>query len=112
MSRTAIWAILAIAIVGTFTWKYLSLNAFGPSDQKMIREALDQAVLASREGRPGGVMDYLSNKFAVNSESITSGQVANFIKNGIHITAALRPTPEAPLEPGSRVRKLPKLWAW
>lgn len=82
MNRTARWAGLAMVIAGLFVWKYLSLNVYGPSDQQLIREALNQAIEASREGRPGGVMELLGDKFHVNSDLPTSGQVADFIKSG------------------------------
>lgn len=82
MRRNLPLAAVVAVILGLFVWKYVSTNFFGPPDQTLIRQALDRAILASKEGRPGGVMDFLADKFSVNSSEYGSRQIANFIKDG------------------------------
>lgn len=54
---------------------------FGPSDRQLIKEALDESVKASREGRPGGVMDYLSSSLKFNEEDTGSrSEIADYVK--------------------------------
>jgi hypothetical protein len=55
----------------------------GQSDQQQIEQALADSIQASKEGRPGGVMDKLSQNLTVNQMD-TSGnrsQIAKFIKD-------------------------------
>ncbi|BBO23002.1 MAG: hypothetical protein AMXMBFR19_02390 [Chthonomonadaceae bacterium] len=44
----------------------LVLFANEPSDQALIKAALEDSLQASKEGRPGGVLELLSNQFSVN----------------------------------------------
>lgn len=80
MGKKTAWVIVGIVFVLVYGWKYAAVTFFGPSDETLIRKALDEAIVASREGRPGGVMDFISDRFQVNSEMPGSRQVANFIK--------------------------------
>lgn len=52
-------------------------------DQQLIRQALSEALKASKEGRPGGVMEKLSFKVNVNGSDYSSrdSAIANYIKN-------------------------------
>ena len=50
-------------------------------DKKLVREALAEAIKASREGRPGGVMDKISDNLNVNGDPVRKGQVMNWIRN-------------------------------
>ena len=55
----------------------------GTSDQLLIEQALQESIQASKEGRPGGVMDKLSSRLQVNDMD-TSGnrsQIARYIKD-------------------------------
>lgn len=61
--------------------KYVANTYFGPSDETLIKKALDDALVASREGRPGGVLDFLGDSFKVNSTAIGGRQVSDFIRN-------------------------------
>jgi len=73
-----IGAILALLIV----IRVVISNSSGGDDQQQIEQALDDSIKASKEGRPGGVMDKLSDNLKVNSQK-TSGnrsQIANYIK--------------------------------
>ncbi len=69
--------VVLLAIVGIKV--VMTLN--GPSDAKLIQQALAESIKASREGRPGGVMDYLSDKLKINNDEPGRRQVADFIKN-------------------------------
>lgn len=53
-----------------------------PDDQKLIEAALAESVKASKEGRPGGVMDFLSDRLKINNTDPGSRtQIANFIRD-------------------------------
>jgi len=54
-----------------------------PDDKTLIVEAVKEAQKAGREGRPGGVLDFLSTSLKVNETEATGsrGQIADYIKN-------------------------------
>ena len=54
-----------------------------PSDQAQIQKALQDSIQASKEGKPGGVMDLLSSQIKFNQQDAggNMGSVAQFIKN-------------------------------
>jgi hypothetical protein len=54
-----------------------------PSDQVLIERALDEAIQASKEGRPGGVLDLLSANLKVNDQLIgaSNREIANFVRD-------------------------------
>ena len=53
-----------------------------PSDRQQIQEELNRSIEASKEGRPGGVLDMISDKLTFNDQDASEniGQVAEFIK--------------------------------
>lgn len=56
---------------------------FAPNDRQLVIEALDEAVAAGREGRPGGVMEHLSKSIKYNNVPLEDrAAVADFIRNG------------------------------
>jgi hypothetical protein len=58
------------------------LTIGGPDDKTQVREALQDSIKASKEGRPGGVMDKISDKITINGEQMVStNQIANWIRN-------------------------------
>ena len=59
----------------------LTVFAPAPNDQKEIAEALQNSIQASKEGRPGGVMDLLSDKFKINEQTPGSFNIAKFIRD-------------------------------
>lgn len=60
----------------------LTVFAPRPNDQELIKEALDQSIQASKEGRPGGVMDIISEKFNINGMRPGSRwDIAKFIRD-------------------------------
>ena len=53
----------------------------GPSDRELIQIALKEAIQASREGRPGGVLDFISKRFEVNGEQYGTRDISKTIKD-------------------------------
>ena len=63
------------------------------SDSEQIVAALNDSIKASKEGRPGGVLDKLADGFQVNNQSFSSGQIADFIKKHKPSVSVLQPAP-------------------
>jgi hypothetical protein len=63
------------------------------TDSEQIVAALNESIKASKEGRPGGVLDKLADGFQVNDQSFSSGQIANFIKKRQPTIDVLQPLP-------------------
>lgn len=60
----------------------LTLFAPQPNDQALIAQALADSIQASKEGRPGVVLDKLSDRFKVNNASVGSRfDIAKFIRD-------------------------------
>lgn len=70
------------AVLGILALLILQRVLTRPSDQVLIKRALDEAISGSREGRTGPVMDFVSKSLEVNSDSygISRNQISNFIK--------------------------------
>ena len=58
---------------------YGMINA--PDDKTLIKEALADAVKAGKEGRPGSVIDKLSDNFKINGQEPGTNQIAKFIRD-------------------------------
>ncbi len=69
---------LAIVIVGG-RYIYGAMNK--PDDKTLIQQALAEAIKASKEGRPGSVIDKLVDNFTVNGTETSKRQIADFVKN-------------------------------
>jgi hypothetical protein len=69
--------LLVLAIGG----KYILGVLNAPDDKAQIKQALAEAIKASREGRPGSVIDKLSENFKVNGEEPGSRRIADLIKS-------------------------------
>lgn len=79
MNRTA-KTVLGVALVAVAAFGARML-LFGPSDRELIHQALDESIVAGKEGRPGGVLDYLSQSLTVNSEQLVDRrQIADFVR--------------------------------
>ena len=78
--KTLIAVVIAIAVVFGIRVA-LTLSANG-DDRKMISQALSEAVKASREGRPGGVAELLSDSLKVNNVDVgrSQSQISQFIR--------------------------------
>lgn len=61
--------LIALAAVG-IGWQAISANQV--PDQILIERALEESIKASREGRPGSVLDLLSQQFKVNDGEMMS----------------------------------------
>jgi hypothetical protein len=73
-----IWCGLAVAAVAA---ALASMWLFQPSDEELIRQALDESVAAGREGRPGGVLEYLSQSFQINTqEPVRRSDIARVVR--------------------------------
>ncbi|MFQ3586395.1 MAG: hypothetical protein SNJ76_01845 [Fimbriimonadaceae bacterium] len=73
-------ALLLVALIGAAGLFLVSRS--GPSDQELIDRALADAIKAGREGRPGSVLELLSNEFRLNEQQIGSrSQVARAIRD-------------------------------
>lgn len=71
---------LAFVLIGA----KVGLSMMNAKDDKtLINEAVQNAIKASKDGKPGGVLDFLSTKVKFNNSELSTGrgEVANFIKN-------------------------------
>lgn len=87
-----ILAVLLVAIVGVGA----ASRILGQGDDKaMIKETLRLSLQASREGKPGNVMEALSKSLTVNDQEASGnmGMVANYIKNQKPDLEVTNPTP-------------------
>ena len=90
--KRPILIVAAVVVVLIGVRVIMGLN--GPDDKTLVREALAESIKASKEGRPGGVMDKISNKLTVNGdERFSSGQIIQFIKNSKPDVEVQRPEP-------------------
>jgi hypothetical protein len=74
---------IAVAVLAIIVVRVVINRINAPNDQQQIQAALAESIKASKEGRPGGVMDKLSASLKLNDMD-TSGnrnQIAQFIKN-------------------------------
>lgn len=79
-AKPIIWIIVAVAAIFGIRIAISTLNA--PDDQEQIQVALAESIKASKEGRPGGVMDKLSANLKLNDMETSGnrGQIAQYIK--------------------------------
>ena len=82
MSRgaKALLGLLGIALIAV-----VAMLIFGRetrSDDVLIKEALAESIQASKEGRPGGVMDFISDQLKINTQSgINKATIAKWIRD-------------------------------
>lgn len=68
-------ALLVLVVVRVITASHVS-------DAELIRNSLDESLRAGREGRPGGVLEFLSRSLTVNDgESVSRRQIARFVRD-------------------------------
>jgi uncharacterized protein YjeT (DUF2065 family) len=77
--KKPIWIVLGVVIV--LIGIRIVMGLAPQDDKKLIKEALAESIKASREGRPGGVMDKISTKLTVNNEQFSRSQIANVIRD-------------------------------
>jgi hypothetical protein len=92
--KTLIGIVVAIAILFGVR---VALSLTGRKDDAtLIQQSLQEAVKASREGRPGGVVDLLSNSLTVNQTEVGNarGQINDFIRKQKPSVTVLEPSPQ------------------
>lgn len=73
--------LIGASALAALTFIAFGMGLFGaPSDEELIRTALDNAIKAGQEGRPGSVIEFLANDFEVNGQQYRMGQIAERIK--------------------------------
>jgi hypothetical protein len=65
----------------------------GQDDKALIRQALAESIKASKEGRPGGVLDKISVDFKVNQQSPSRNDIADVIKKSRPDVVVTQPDP-------------------
>ena len=85
---------LTLALIAV-TLLAVRLVYFGSSqdDRTLIRQALAESIKASKEGRPGGVLDKISTTFAINSQSPSRTEIADIIKKSKPDVVVTAPDP-------------------
>lgn len=71
---------LAIVLLGAFRIGISIVNK--PDDPKLIQDALNDAIQASRDGRPGGVVELFSDNLKLNNVDVGGNerQITDFIR--------------------------------
>ena len=78
--KKPILIIVAILVVLVGIRTILSMG--GADDKALVKAALKESIEASKDGRPGGVMDKISDKLTVNKEQVASmSQIAKWIRD-------------------------------
>jgi len=82
-TSTKAFTILAMAFVLVIGGKAIHAVLNPPDDKALIKTALSDSIKATKEGRPGGVMDKLSMNLKYNGESESGNQteIARYIRN-------------------------------
>jgi hypothetical protein len=79
-TKTKIGIILAVLLVALGAIR-MGLFSKGPTDQEAIKSALEDAVTAAKEGRPGPVLEFVSEQIAYNGDrNFTKALIAKFVK--------------------------------
>jgi len=60
--------------------KFLANLAFTQPDDVLIHQALTEAEQASREGRPGAVLQHLSQSFTINNDSLGGVDIGQYVR--------------------------------
>ena len=71
---------LVLGIAAALLVLRLTVFAPQPDDQQLISQALQDSIQASKEGRAGGVLDILSQKFRINDQEPGRFDIAKFIR--------------------------------
>jgi len=67
-------------VVAVVAGKYIYSAVNKPTDKSQIQQALADAIKASKEGRPGSVVDKLSDSFQVNGSQPGMTQIAKYVR--------------------------------
>ena len=85
--------ITIFCIVGLLGGAFAKMWLDVPSDQELIRETLAEATRNGKEGKPGGVLDYLSGGFKIGDYEPDSADISAFIKTQKPEVTVLEPNP-------------------
>ncbi|MBL8059438.1 MAG: hypothetical protein JNK63_01840 [Chthonomonas sp.] len=85
--------IIIFCIVGLLGGFFAKVWLDTPSDQELIRETLREATRNGKEGKPGGVHDYLSGSFKVGDYEPSGADISEFIKSQRPEVTVLEPNP-------------------
>jgi hypothetical protein len=80
-SRKAIFILLSVALLALCLRSYVAwINR--PNDATLVRQALLEAIQASREGRPGSAAELLGTSIKIDNVEVTSvqRQITDFIR--------------------------------
>lgn len=73
------WIITSAIVV--FVGLVVLFFATAPSDEQLIDQAISESVLASKEGKSGGVLDHLSRSLTINGVPIKDrSEIAKYIR--------------------------------
>lgn len=73
----AVLALIVLSVGGRYIYGMIN----PPDDKTLIKQALAEAIKASKEGRAGGVIDKLSDNFKINGEEPGTKQIVDVIRN-------------------------------
>ena len=78
MAKKILMLIATVAILGI---GFVLLQP-KPTDQQLIQNALDDAIQVGKDGRPGSVLEHLSESFEINGQQIVNRtEIARFIRD-------------------------------
>lgn len=93
MKAAVIWLGVLIGLAALLG-AALFLLGRGPSDRELILRALEESVRAGKEGRAGGVLEYLSESFTINRlDPGSRGDISRFVREARPDVTVLRPEP-------------------
>lgn len=82
-------AVGVILIVG-----WIGVYSKTTSDEQLIKDSLAESIRASKEGRPGGVLEILSRQFQINGQTISNEtEIARYIRDTRPNVEVLQPDP-------------------
>ncbi len=79
--KKALWIIVGLVTAFAIGFGVLAFRGANKSDKVLIAEALDEAIQAAREGRPGPVLDFISGRAELDGKSgVSRAQIADYIR--------------------------------
>lgn len=73
--------VLSVSATVVFLGLVALYFATAPSDDEMIRQAIDESAKAAREGKPGNVLEHLSRSLTINGMPVADrGEISKYIR--------------------------------